>query len=76
MFDYLQTLKKFPVPICRFYFKQLLSAIDYIHSKGYYHRDFKPENLFFDEQFNLKLADFRFVTALQGKSGDGNLTTI
>jgi serine/threonine protein kinase len=76
MFDYLATLGKFPEPICRFYFKQLLSALDYINSKGYCHRDLKPENLFFDEQFNLKLADFGFATVLQGKLGDGNLTTI
>jgi len=44
MFDYLATLGKFPEQICRFYFKQLLSALNYIHAKGYCHRDLKPEN--------------------------------
>lgn len=36
----------------------------------------KPENLLFDENFNLKIADFGFATALAGKDGSGLLRTI
>ncbi len=35
----------------------------------------KPENLLFDENFNVKIADFGFATALEGKDGSGKLYT-
>lgn len=40
------------------YFKQLISAVDYCHSRGVYHRDIKPENILLDENGNLKVSDF------------------
>lgn len=36
----------------------------------------KPENILYDEDFILKIADFGFATALAGKNGDGYLSTI
>jgi serine/threonine protein kinase len=36
----------------------------------------KPENLLYDKDFNLKIADFGFATAIAGKDGDGLLRTI
>ncbi|EYU31774.1 hypothetical protein ABFS82_11G034500 [Erythranthe guttata] len=42
----------------RNYFQQLISAIDFCHSRGVYHRDLKPENLLLDEDGNLKVTDF------------------
>ncbi|KAJ6295363.1 hypothetical protein OIU78_023394 [Salix suchowensis] len=42
----------------RKYFQQLISAIDYCHSRGVYHRDLKLENLLLDEDENLKISDF------------------
>lgn len=44
----------------RVYFRQLISAVDYCHSRGVYHRDLKPENLLLDLNGNLKIADFGF----------------
>jgi len=76
IFDYLSANGRFPEPICRYYFKQMLNGLFYMNSLGYCHRDLKPENLFLDENFNLKIADFGFATALSGKSGQGRLHTI
>ncbi len=37
---------------------QVSSALDFAHSKGIIHRDFKPSNVLLDEQGNTYLADF------------------
>eukprot|EP00796_Vickermania_ingenoplastis_P005960 gene5960-4269_t len=38
--------------------RQCCLALEYIHSKGFIHRDVKPMNIFFDAQGNVKLGDF------------------
>ena len=59
--------------LCRFYFSQILDAVQACHSNGICHRDIKPENVLFDGQFSLKLADLGFSTGSRGKSGTGLL---
>ncbi len=41
---------------------QLVSAVDFMHSKGLYHRDIKPENIFLTQDGSMKLGDFGLVT--------------
>mgnify|MGYP000923872319 CR=1 FL=1 len=50
-------------------------ALEYCHQRGIMHRDVKPENLLFDESFNLKLADFGFAKFLNDRSGKLSLHT-
>lgn len=76
LFDYLSTTGRFSETVSRFYFRQLIEALDHCHSHGYAHRDIKPENLFFDKEFNLLLGDFGFSTLMSGKDGSGKLKTI
>ena len=44
--------------ITRFYFIQLLSAVWYMHKLRIAHLDIKPDNILFDEFFNIKFSDF------------------
>lgn len=51
-----------PVKCARRYFHQLLSGVEYMHSRGIAHRDLKPENLLLDQQDNIKISDFGMAT--------------
>ncbi|CAJ1975552.1 unnamed protein product [Sphenostylis stenocarpa] len=59
----------------RLYFQQLVSAIDFCHSRGVYHRDLKPENLLLDEDGSLKVTDFGLSTFSEHLRQDGLLHT-
>ncbi|KAF5725870.1 CBL-interacting protein kinase 9 [Tripterygium wilfordii] len=61
--------------VARVYFQQLISAIDFCHSRGVYHRDLKPENLLLDEDGNLKVTDFGLSAFSEHLKQDGLLHT-
>lgn len=57
------------------YFRQLIGAVEFCHSRGVYHRDLKPENLLLDENENLKVTDFGLSALAESKRQDGLLHT-
>ena len=75
VFDFVFHTGQFSEPIARAYFQQLVEGLKAIHSTGFAHRDMKPENLLFDENFNLKITDFGFAAALCGRNKSGMLKT-
>ncbi|GAB2300219.1 CBL-interacting serine/threonine-protein kinase 6 [Dionaea muscipula] len=61
--------------VARAYFSQLISAVDFCHSRGVYHRDLKPENLLLDDEGNLKVTDFGLSALSEHLQQDGLLHT-
>ncbi|KAM8842509.1 maternal embryonic leucine zipper kinase isoform 1-T1 [Synchiropus picturatus] len=58
LFDYIIAKDRLSEEETRVFFRQIVSALAYVHSQGYAHRDLKPENLLIDADHNLKLIDF------------------
>ncbi|EAN77913.1 serine/threonine protein kinase [Trypanosoma brucei brucei TREU927] len=48
----------FPEETARFYFVELVLALNALHKMGYVHRDVKPDNVLIDREGHVKLADF------------------
>ena len=60
-----------PENFCRHYLLQILSGLQYIHEQGLCHLDIKLENILLDSQYDVKIVDFGFATALKGADGQG-----
>jgi len=58
--------KPMPLEDLNQWLPQIASALDFIHSKNWVHRDLKPDNILFDEAGNPYLADFGIAKALEG----------
>lgn len=69
LFDIITETGPMAEALAKFYFSQLISAIDACHARGVIHRDIKPENLLFDAHFGLKLCDFGLATIVTPAHG-------
>ncbi|XP_015183258.1 PREDICTED: maternal embryonic leucine zipper kinase-like isoform X2 [Polistes dominula] len=58
LFDHIVERNRLSESESRKFFRQIVSAVAYLHSLGYAHRDLKPENVLLDKNENLKLIDF------------------
>ncbi|CAI2367380.1 unnamed protein product [Moneuplotes crassus] len=63
LFQYLfEGGEEFSEKEARWFFHQILSAVESMHCKGISHRDLKPENILLDDEFNIKITDFGFAS--------------
>ncbi|XP_053325227.1 serine/threonine-protein kinase PLK3 [Spea bombifrons] len=52
-------------PEVRYYLKQIISGLKYLHLKGILHRDLKLGNFFINENMELKVGDFGLAARLE-----------
>lgn len=76
LFDFVANSGAFSDKISRYYFKQMMNGLKYMHSAGVAHRDLKPENIMLTEDFTLKIADFGFAAPIDGRDQSGFLTSV
>ncbi|CAD5111847.1 DgyrCDS1111 [Dimorphilus gyrociliatus] len=61
----LRRRKKITEPEVRYYIKQLMSAMHYIHQRRIIHRDLKLGNMLLNSYMSLKIADFGLAAQLR-----------
>ncbi|KHN74903.1 cAMP-dependent protein kinase catalytic subunit [Toxocara canis] len=61
LFSYLRASRTFSTSTARFYAAEIVSALEYLHSKNVVYRDLKPENLMLNKDGHLKMTDFGFA---------------
>lgn len=67
LFEFIEKTNGVPEPLGANISKQLVEAVDYLHSHGILHRDIKDENVVLDDRFHAKLIDFGSATYLTDK---------
>lgn len=60
VFEFLVKNGRMKENIARQKFRQIVSAVQYLHSKNIIHRDLKAENLLLDSNMDVKIVDFGF----------------
>lgn len=52
-------------PETRFYMKQILSGVQYLHHNRIIHRDLKLGNLFLNDELHVKIGDFGLAARIE-----------
>jgi MAP/microtubule affinity-regulating kinase len=76
VFEYLVKNGRMKENVARQKFRQIVSAVQYLHSKNIIHRDLKAENLLLDNNLDVKIVDFGFSNMFVEGKKDRDLAVI
>ncbi|XP_073216576.1 PAS domain-containing serine/threonine-protein kinase isoform X3 [Lepidochelys kempii] len=65
LFTFIDNQPDLDEPLASYIFRQLVSAVGYLHCRNILHRDIKDENIIIAEDFTIKLVDFGSVAYLE-----------
>eukprot|EP00347_Sterkiella_histriomuscorum_P000019 403377493 len=58
IFYHMNKVLRFSERVAKFYFAEIVLALEYLHQNNIFYRDLKPENILLDQDGHIKLADF------------------
>jgi len=67
LFSYIEKTKAFDERTTRNIFSQAVEGLQHVHDQGYAHLDLKLENIYFDQDYSVKIADFDLARPMTGK---------
>lgn len=70
LFDYLIKKRTLSVEQAMKFFREMIFAIEYLHTHAICHRDLKPENILLDKYNHIKIADFGFARWMKSNIAD------
>ncbi|KAJ3230010.1 hypothetical protein HDU78_008683, partial [Chytriomyces hyalinus] len=62
LFECIEKNDRLKNKLAKHVFRQIMSAVAYLHSNNIVHRDLKDENIVIDDKYNAKLIDFGSAT--------------
>lgn len=68
LFTYLRNAGQFSSEVSLFYSSEIVSCLEYLHSRSIVYRDLKPENILIDVDGHIKLTDFGFAKRLTDRT--------
>lgn len=64
LFSLLRQKRRMSREMATFYAREIVVALEYLHSRGVAYRDLKPENILIDRWGHVKLVDFGFAKTI------------